>query len=617
MSGVKSADLSLFRHASLSRKTNITHTGGDIFIVAPTPSDMAVLWGENFGTKERKFLRELLASETICFSLKDTYQVHVRTIWHPQAKPTHAQAGMMGLRKRGKFALLLHDLKGELTTSWTWAKFIRPLYRKGFSVIAVDLPGFGKSAVAQVCSCPISRWQTQAREVIAKIMEELSISTCQILAVGHTCGVLLQVLQSSAHRMAGEHVLVNPVFDRNVIFEHVGIDPPPGAKAGWQEDVKQRQQAALLELIRTTAVKMWCLFDRDRQYLGMNDDQGNPVPATKEMQRDWQNAADTYEMLVHASMNEYVQPQIKVTEITSNDLCEAQVGKAIPVRFFVPSRHLKASVARFMANFEARPWDRMYQPNHIAFQSGKTRTAKLAALGPDSDAENDDESDEEHQHINAGLPAQRALDKFKRKSLKAKALSEYVETAEEKRLNQLEKERLEAAQSLREKFAAGKWNETISTMATSRPTTVDDQRHTKRLTRSATEGALMLAKIDRKRLGAESTHSLCAAACAAGELLKKSGALKKEKVVTQEAKRDMKAMNWTTAPFEPELSYGVRQMYLDAFQASVETYRIEQEAELEEQTKFKARTALNRPSAASQADPRWSLGQARSRSSYE
>merc|ERR1719316_1317208 len=142
---------------------------------------MSVLWGEAFGSKERKFLRELLTSETINFSLKDTYQIHVRCLWHPGAMGT-AMNMATGMRRQGRFALLLHDLKGELTTSWTWAKFIRPLYRKGFSILAVDFPGFGKSSVAQVPSCPSSVWQGAEAHVVSKIMEEMSVARCQMLA---------------------------------------------------------------------------------------------------------------------------------------------------------------------------------------------------------------------------------------------------------------------------------------------------------------------------------------------------------------------------------------------------------------------------------------------------
>lgn len=121
MAGLRVPDLSSFRNASLARKVNVTFTGGDVYIAAPQISDMAVLWGEIFGSKERKFLRELLSEATLCFSLKDTYQIHVRTLWHA-GHMTSALQLATGMRRKGMFALLLHDLVGDLTTSWTWTK---------------------------------------------------------------------------------------------------------------------------------------------------------------------------------------------------------------------------------------------------------------------------------------------------------------------------------------------------------------------------------------------------------------------------------------------------------------------------------------------------------------
>merc|ERR1719375_1480709 len=204
-------------------------------------------------------------------------------------------------------------------------------------------------------------------------MEEMSVARCQMLAVGHTCGMLLHMLQSSPHRMAGEHVLVNPIFDRNKLFHHVGVEPPPGAQAGWQDEIKARQQTALIDLFRTTRVRLWCLFDVDGKYRDLKTLDGKP--ASKQQEQEWQNAYDTWEMLTEAAKNEFVAGNLRVTQITNLDLCEAQAGKRIPVRLLVPTRHLKASVARYMSSFEGRPWEDMYLPTHIAHQKGLSRSA--------------------------------------------------------------------------------------------------------------------------------------------------------------------------------------------------------------------------------------------------
>lgn len=532
---MKSVDLSLFRTASNARKVHVTQTGGDVYIVAGVPSEMSVLWGEMFGAKERKFMRELMVSQEICFSLRDTYQIFIRCAWHTASLGVPGADGRRDpLRKQGRFALLLHDLVGNLTTSWCWGKFVRPLYRYGFSVLVPDLPGFGKSSVAQDCSCPVSRWQPQQSHVIAKIMEELSVTKCHILATGHTCGILLNVLQSAPHRLCGFHVLINPVFDRMALFDHVGIDPPPGAKAGWREVIKQKQMTALVDLLRTTGVRLWCIFDRETRYRGLNELKGKPP--SKALQRDWDMASDTFEMLSMASKNEFVAVNLKVTEITKNDLCEASAGKKIPTSLLVPSRHLKASVARFLADYEKKPWEHLFTPNHMSF--GK----KTGGAADDDDDEDNVVGSvpkafaEKHDHLGhrhddlALLPSRQGM--ASSSSLPALAVK-----------NIPSREEREAA--------------------------------------------------DDSRMNQISQHSLSAAAKVAGQQLRSTGssALGGKKVENYNNNTQL-SMNWTKVPFEGDLSYGVRKMFLDAFEASVDTFKDEQQKEYDLAVAFKARTAM-------------------------
>jgi len=579
---MKNPDLTIFRNASLARKQNIVATGGEVFQAAATPSDMAVLWGESFGAKERKFLRELMASETIAFSLKDTYQIHVRTLWHANSISS-GPSMESGLRRRGKFALLLHDLKGELTTSWCFAKFIRPLYRKGFSVIACDLPGFGKSSVAQVASCPLSAWQGQESHVISKIMEELSVAKCQILAVGSACGMLMRVLQSSPHRMAHEHVLINPVFDRNQLFAHAGNEnePPPGAKLGWQDSIKAKQQTALVDLLRTTNVKMWCLFDRECSYRDLN----NPNPS-KALLKEWQNTVDTHQMLLEAGKNEFVAQNLKVTEITKNDLCEAGCGKRIPVRMFIPCRALKASVANFLANYEHKPWQHTFKPTHIAHQTGYGRSSFLGHTGTTHDEnENrfDDSDDEESEKSGpkasmraGGLPAERALALIGGMSAKAAVSGSTAEVGESK------------LRALTDKASEVMDLALVAERASKKREEQSELRRTRQMGKSTSAAALLVTS----SANASSRHSLSAAASIAAGRLQKSGAIARSGAVAAEAQRDLKTMNWTKVPFESDLSYGVRKMFLDAFEASVETFKEETDKEFSSSAQFQGRTGL-------------------------
>lgn len=595
-SAIKGADLGLFREQSIARARNLIHTGGDVFQVCVMPSDMSVLWGESYGAKERKFLREMLTIQQIAFSLKETYQIHLRSVFHASANSGMTLAN--GFRRKGLCALLLHDLTGELTTSWTFSKFIRPLYRVGFSVLAPDFPGFGKSSVARVPSCSVSLWKEQCAHVISKIMEEMSVPACQMLAVGHTCGMLLHTLQSMPHRMAKDHVLINPIFDRMELFHHVGIEPPPGAKAGWQDVIKAKQQAALIDLLRTSNVRLWCLFDKDQKYKGL--DKPN---MTKEERHQNQCAYDTYEMLLQASKNEYIARNIKITVITTDDLCEAQAGKKIPVRILIPSRHLKCSIARYMGSYRGKgkaikydpkgneipgpQWQELFMSNHIAYQKGLSRKAKRergqfgldhmdeydergnliekASSDEDSEYERDDDPIKSLHERALAIPG---LDKKHKKTVIAGGgIGDDPGHQEHHRAQQRAIDPAQHHKDIRAKLAAQRHGGILPGSSNG-------------MARSASEAAMLDRFNGNNKI---SRHSLSAAAHLAQDRLHNTGtgtnpfAASRAKVATTEAKQ----IDWAKVPFEPDLSYGVRKQLLDSLEASVETYKEEAEKEFQ------------------------------------
>lgn len=254
-------------------------------------------------------------------------------------------------------------------------------------------------------------------------------------------------------------------------------------------------------------------------------------------------------MLSEASKNEYIAANLKVTEITRNDLCEAQCGKRIPVRMFMPSRHLKASVARFMSAFQKMPWEHMFQPNHIAFRKGNRKndgTGTHEVLG-ESRLDDSDEGDSDEE----GSKAERDGSK---RTLMDRSASKLMALEDRATAN--------ASSELRrhEEIAA-------------------------RMGRSASEVGMSMQS-------GSSRHTLCAAAQVAAARLKKSGANAKVAIISAETSRDMKSMNWAKVKFETDLSYGVRKQLLDTFEASVETYKVEQEKEYDDLVRHHQRTAL-------------------------
>mmetsp|Transcript_31860 Transcript_31860/g.49553 ORF Transcript_31860/g.49553 Transcript_31860/m.49553 type:complete len:609 (-) Transcript_31860:93-1919(-) len=592
--GIQITDLNLFRDASQARSVMITQTGGDVFITSATSSDVAVLWGENFGSRERKFLRELMTTEIVSFSLQDTYQMHVRTLWHASIKK--GGSALQGLRRNGKFALLLHDLHGDMTTSWTWAKFIRPLYRQDFSVIAADLPGYGKSAVAQVCSCPLSHWQPWSGHIVKKVMEELGLTKCQILAAGHSAGILIMLMLSAPHCVEGRHVLVNPVFDRNKLFGHVGsdYDPPPNAKAGWREEIRERQLAAFISMVRTNGIKLWFVFNSEGKHRELSS--GRTAP-NKQAQEEWKQAADSHDFLVNACQDEFAAVNIKMTEVTNSDLCEAHCGKKIPVSMLVPSRHLKASVARYLADKWELQWQESFLPKHVLHKMRDPKQMDEAfGLTADSDDDDDDDSNVSSRPVSrsvAGLPVERAL------ALRPALMPKSINDDQQRWDNRRGSRALVASNSESGRKSASKmiaWDDSSGEAIVSKS-------HKKNLVRSASDAtsrrdnATVRSASDTTFRHDNATRkprdsSLSAAAEIAHERLRKSGALAKPLPLSLHPMKKRVAAWTQQAPVEPDLSYGVRKMFLDTFEASVETYRKEQEDAMSAAMKFQSRSAF-------------------------
>jgi len=303
----------------------VTHMGGEVFSMVPAHSDQSVMLAELFGENERKFLREMQTNDEITLILADTFRIHVRTVWNSEAALRSDQVG--AVRRKGKFVTFLHAHSMGLTTSWTWAKFIRPMYRQGFSVILVDLPGFGRSTASQIANCPPSRWKADESQILVTVLQELGVPETHFVACYEGCGHVIRMLQRIPHRVMREHIFYNPILEQDELFTSGGIDPPPGAGVGWRDDIKKRQRTEFEDLLRMRGTRLWWVFDSER---------------------DWCRNADTFELIVAVARNPLLSANMFVQEVTGDDLCDAQAGRDCPVRLIVPSRCFKACCAHFL-----------------------------------------------------------------------------------------------------------------------------------------------------------------------------------------------------------------------------------------------------------------------------
>lgn len=305
-------------------KVHVTHLGGEYFTAIQEPSEVSVLRSKLFTDGEEAFLRGTLTSQTLCFSVKDAFQIHVRLLLQPKAAAAMGKGKRPGRgQSRQKFAVCLPALEGDLTNSWAWAKMARPLFQLGVSVVLVDLPGGGTSSCGQRVHCSPGVWRAQAAEIICKVLEELCIRRCHLLLLGASSMVLVQMLQTAPHLLEKEHLLHNPVFDQDDLLPQLGQSASGKAGTGPQE-------AELVRLLRG-GVRLWGTYDEDGA--------GNC------------RVRSAVSCLLKAS-EALRKAQITVAEVCKWDICPASVGPSIAVRVLVPSREYKRTAAKFLRGMQ-------------------------------------------------------------------------------------------------------------------------------------------------------------------------------------------------------------------------------------------------------------------------
>jgi hypothetical protein len=399
--------------------------------------------------------------------------------------------------------------------------------------------------------------------------------------------------------------MINPIFNRNQLFGYVGSDlePPPGAKKGWRQVIKEKQMTEFCSVVRTLGFKMWFIFNRDGKHKYLES--GKKAP-DRQTQEEWERAADTYEFLEYAVQDEFAASNIKLSEVTDADLCEAQCGKRVPIRMLVPSRHLKSSVGRYLADHMGLPWSDAYMPKHV-LHTLRGHTSLDHAFGLDQEAHASDDSDNEAMNGPVGI-TDFALALRGEKRSKDTPVDTLVYDRHRKELVTPQKKKREGKGNSKENQLALKGSPSQPSSSTrlkpiegytpseslasatmtpqpSRKSTKDEGGDPRR---SASESPL---RPKSKLLRRDST--LGAAALVAHDRLRKTGVLTRPVPISAQALKEQKQLNWSQVPYEPDLSYGVRKGLLDALEASVETYKVEQEKEMLLREKHLARTAFN------------------------
>mmetsp|Transcript_37828 Transcript_37828/g.112955 ORF Transcript_37828/g.112955 Transcript_37828/m.112955 type:complete len:505 (+) Transcript_37828:137-1651(+) len=306
-------------------KLTVHHRGGDVFDISQEPSDRCVLWGELVKEKERRFLKSSLREQLICFSVRDTFQISIRTIWRPESVNAKGI-----IYRKGRFAMLLHDTSGRLTTSWSWLKLVMPLYQNGISAILVDLPGLGKSSINDVATLDPSVWQDQEAHILCHILDELQVARCHVVACGSSCSAFFRIVKNSPRQLEKTHILHNPVLDYSDLFKDTLRGPAPGMGPKWRDIVRAEQQQEVESILVNSELRVLATFD----------------------QAERARTRDTHESLLMARRQIVLSKAVTVLEVRKEDICEAQIGAHVPVSFLFLSKEMRE---RYMAALQLRP----------------------------------------------------------------------------------------------------------------------------------------------------------------------------------------------------------------------------------------------------------------------
>mmetsp|Transcript_30133 Transcript_30133/g.54595 ORF Transcript_30133/g.54595 Transcript_30133/m.54595 type:complete len:658 (+) Transcript_30133:111-2084(+) len=322
------------RHYAVPRSFFVAHTGGDIFEAAHEASSHAVLWGETFKEKERSFLRQYLEEHQVTFGSRDTFQIEARVAWNPRAKIEFQKFGRIALASGLKCAVCLHGYTGRIKNSWGWAKMILPLWNQNYTVICIDMPGFGRSSMNMRHNVTPESWKPQDGMIVSKCISSLGFEDCSsLLAYGESCATAVRIMKQFPHLASRcNHVFVNPKFTLDDVHP---IEAPYGAQQDWYDQLPGLQASQLTYLLGKAKIGMWTVFSKQGA-------RGDP-------------AADRYrktmQVLVQKAESLGLEKKFRMHEVTKEFICEAAAGLNVKEeRLLVLCKYFRDAFSGFIAN---------------------------------------------------------------------------------------------------------------------------------------------------------------------------------------------------------------------------------------------------------------------------
>lgn len=298
---------------TLCQQWCISNMGGENFFANSEVSKNQVLWADIFKEKERIFLRQYLEDKKVSYCSRDTYEIAVRMAWNPKHK---SEIEKCGRTIDGRLVVCLHGYSGKCKTSWAWAKLMRPLWKRGFTICCVDMPCSGRTAVNNSWNVDFDHWLSADAEIIGKVIAALGFtSRVSFVAYREACGTVARVWQQFPHIAAPANIFVDPII---TLDDLLPVEAPYGAQMDWYKEMKTKQALDFYRLITKIDVRIWACFTNDKA-------------CTK-------TGRETMQALL-AVVRE--RRTLEVSELSKEFICEATAGAGIPATLLVPCKYIR------------------------------------------------------------------------------------------------------------------------------------------------------------------------------------------------------------------------------------------------------------------------------------
>lgn len=342
-----------------SQRTRIEFNGDETFTYFQRPAEDAIFNGELFKEKERQFLKRNMRLHNVSFPIghQQTVQIELKSFWQKESMNLNRR----GLRE-GRFVTLLSDQRPPIEDALAWVKLVWPLYKKGFSVLLLDLPGAGGSGVNADPHVSYELWEQEDFRIVESALRGLSVTRTHLIAFGRSCRIILKFAKHAqidawSSFVAKEHCWYQPDIDFFALFQEELGDCPPGHVQEWRLEAVKKQQHLFRELLKS--LRLMSFFD----------------PMDPAVQA-------TQSFILRARSVESCLAEFSSIEVTEADICTARAHASLPVRVFMLSKNLMGTMGDFLLAEQKEGVLPTYMPHHAIQETLQSSPCKSACLNP-------------------------------------------------------------------------------------------------------------------------------------------------------------------------------------------------------------------------------------------